>query len=75
MDLREVEEGTFAQAARFTRFFRNLKIKLNFIKDAVKINDTQIFKMATSAPMGVFDRVLLVSATGDRYVSLHSGNF
>ena len=31
--------------------------------------------MATEAPMGVFDRVLLVSATGDRYVSPHSGKF
>ena len=40
--------------------------------DSMKINETAIYKMATEQPLGVFGRVLLVSATGDRYVSPHS---
>ena len=46
--------------------------KLNSCSDSMKINETAIYKMATEQPLGVFGRVLLVSATGDRYVSPHS---
>ena len=48
--------------------FRN---KIHFL-DSIKINETAIYKMATEQPLGIFGRVLLVSATGDRYVSPHS---
>lgn len=42
------------------------------LRDSMKINETAIYKMAAEQPLGVFGRVLLVSATGDRYVSPHS---
>jgi hypothetical protein len=45
---------------------------LQNFSDASQVSDTSIFKMASSCPLSIFKRVLLVSAAGDRYVSPHS---
>lgn len=36
------------------------------------MSETVIFRLASEAPLSVFQRVLLISAAGDRYVSPHS---
>ena len=71
--LRKMEKGEFIETTCFERYDFNSSIKSNnLFLDSMKINETAIYKMATEQPLGVFGRVLLVSATGDRYVSPHS---
>jgi len=56
----------------YEKWKKAASLKQLALRDASQVSDTSIFKMASSCPLSIFKRVLLVSAAGDRYVSPHS---
>ena len=57
----------------FRRSDEECRSDLKFcFSDASQVSETVIFRLASEAPLSVFNRIMLISAGGDRYVSPHS---